>query len=601
MQWARGQKLSRIQYSLPPSMSARLSTAKAQASQSQSAHSEERLNFESTPGFGAPDVTHPGGTLFSNASNFNVNGGTFIAMAGENETKFENFPRIPLGHIVLGKNLGIVKQLRQGGGAVRRVHSAKMFGERSPMTVVIYEGHDAQEDWHEYIAPHLRLRHENVFQLFATCANSGMCAAVFHGGVVQFFSQIFAADVCLSFHLEHIPIRQAREGYRLSPTHLIYFHQFLSSEFYTHAGYIAHILNYESLGIHDCTFWLERSGKLHIELSPSDDNMIDGDAADASPNWGSIQSANLILPPEQFEKMMHTLTFDAYYYGLLDLELCATRIIPMERTGTVRPFSVVTHIGQQTLREVAFLVNVRCIYSPQWEICDPNRVEKGCLSDVLCRMTRSGWTRGTAIEMRIGPFRWEQPFKRPIHFAGGIWITQAGYVFQRLRLDPGLCSFIDGVSIGLHFSSEASRAMEGAYVFLPPCVKFFTPDLTHICSSIEQPYWSFDPLGKERLSGDQCALFALPTLELQIAVRHVFFDTASYEALCTFHRAKGLGPHGLEAANRTNYPNFYFGAKGDPSPSSLLPWLKPSWPFVSRIGKHEEDDDEQILYPRRNS
>ncbi|KAK7001915.1 hypothetical protein R3P38DRAFT_3045541 [Favolaschia claudopus] len=68
-----------------------------EASQSHSAQSEEILNSESTPGFSALeslDVTHPGGTLSSNASNFNVNGGTFIAMAGDNETKFEKFPRI---------------------------------------------------------------------------------------------------------------------------------------------------------------------------------------------------------------------------------------------------------------------------------------------------------------------------------------------------------------------------------------------------------------------------------------------------------------------------------------------------------------------------
>lgn len=70
---------------------------------------------------------------------------------------------IPLGDIDLQKEIRLedesnIVARQPAPGFARRVYSAKIEGRASDMTVAVYEGADAEEQWRQDIAKHSRLR-----------------------------------------------------------------------------------------------------------------------------------------------------------------------------------------------------------------------------------------------------------------------------------------------------------------------------------------------------------------------------------------------------------------------------------------------------------
>ncbi|KAK7063384.1 hypothetical protein R3P38DRAFT_906 [Favolaschia claudopus] len=152
--------------------------------------------------------------LFHQCRNVTINGGNFTFQTQSGEPEFENFRRIPLGDVILREKSAVVQRLGRTGKTVRRVHSATVVGVDGPMTAAMFEGENAKEEWDNYIAPHLKLRHPNVFQLFGISHSKDLHAAIYHN--------------------EHIPIACVRKSYRSTPTDAIYLELFMKSEFLVH-------------------------------------------------------------------------------------------------------------------------------------------------------------------------------------------------------------------------------------------------------------------------------------------------------------------------------------------------------------------------------
>ncbi|KAJ7082777.1 hypothetical protein C8R44DRAFT_753652 [Mycena epipterygia] len=60
------------------------------------------------------------------------------------------------------------------------MYSAKVEGRKSPMTVVIYQGESAEEQWRKDISTYSRLRHPNFVQIYGAASSSCMHATIFH-------------------------------------------------------------------------------------------------------------------------------------------------------------------------------------------------------------------------------------------------------------------------------------------------------------------------------------------------------------------------------------------------------------------------------------
>ncbi|KAJ7027344.1 hypothetical protein C8F04DRAFT_1122663, partial [Mycena alexandri] len=110
-----------------------------------------------------------GGGIFPGSHHFTVAGGIFKNITKNYVSAPEvppDFRMIPMGDIDLQRqirmdelrveNSGVF--FRRGRGCLRRVYSAKVEGRKSDMTVAIYEGEAADEEWRRDIAKYMMLR-----------------------------------------------------------------------------------------------------------------------------------------------------------------------------------------------------------------------------------------------------------------------------------------------------------------------------------------------------------------------------------------------------------------------------------------------------------
>ncbi|KAJ7496307.1 hypothetical protein B0H11DRAFT_2385871 [Mycena galericulata] len=99
------------------------------------------------------------------------------------------FREIPLGDLDLRNEIRLnsgsdTVNLREGRCSVKRVYSARVHGCKSNMTVAIYQGDGAEEDWRSDISKYSWIRHPNIIQVFATVAMQGLHATIYHGDFI---------------------------------------------------------------------------------------------------------------------------------------------------------------------------------------------------------------------------------------------------------------------------------------------------------------------------------------------------------------------------------------------------------------------------------
>ncbi|KAJ7211431.1 hypothetical protein C8J57DRAFT_1733342 [Mycena rebaudengoi] len=138
-----------------------------------------------------PEETESPGAFFPNAQHFVVTGGNFthIKRSVRLPTIPSNFRRLPMGDLDLRAEIyldaGNSVVYRKGKqGSARRMYSARVRGINSKVTVALYQGSNADQEWQEDIQRHSRLRHPNFVQIYGTASSSGIHAAVFHDDLV---------------------------------------------------------------------------------------------------------------------------------------------------------------------------------------------------------------------------------------------------------------------------------------------------------------------------------------------------------------------------------------------------------------------------------
>ncbi|KAF7374190.1 hypothetical protein MSAN_00300900 [Mycena sanguinolenta] len=112
-----------------------------------------------------------------------------------------DFRTIPLGEINLQQE--IHSNRRSGVASLRKLHSAKILvdGERLDVTVALYQGEGAKEEWRQDIARYRAIRHTNIVQLYGTAS------------------------------CDLIPLQQMLDLYAHAPMSTVYIHVFIRIEF----------------------------------------------------------------------------------------------------------------------------------------------------------------------------------------------------------------------------------------------------------------------------------------------------------------------------------------------------------------------------------
>ncbi|KAK7007497.1 hypothetical protein R3P38DRAFT_2792265 [Favolaschia claudopus] len=482
--------------------------------------SEEAPRFERVL---APGESVSVQSLFYRAKNLSISGGTFnFTTTTTALPDFENFRRIPLGDLIVERNLGVVQNLRRHGRntiTLRRVHVAKVFGFTAPFTAAMYEGNNAKEEWDEYISIHTRL---------------SLYAAVFHQG-----KAILGVAVGRSKDLIRLNSKQ-------------------------------------------CTPWLHRTGLVCFEVAHSDVRYsrfsISGSCEDPHVRqaWSqhsydtALHSPEYLLPPHEFPNMPSSIDFDDYYRSLSrDLKLPKYRYTTLKNTASVRISSWVIFDGERTGREVAFLIRPEEVFV----VC------KSCHDDLVFNresVKDGGWYRfprtqdGTGIELNEQTLFTMHLHRDSAERADQAWLSQAGYVLSQLGLDFDVCSVVRRIKVKA-IIHPSKPSIDEAELFLPPLSAFLALGCTHLqypTLQTEQPFW-FDPISKQPLSGKTAQELGLPEIEIAIRVKSQYLDQSTLKSLREFHRAKGFAPDTQDIAKQLKNPLYYFGNEGDPLPQPL--------------------------------
>ncbi|KAF7374271.1 hypothetical protein MSAN_00310100 [Mycena sanguinolenta] len=407
---------------------------------------------------------------------------------------------------------------------MRRVFAAKIEGTR-PMTVFMYEGHGAEDDWHRDIAKYMSIRHPNIIQIYAAASSNNIHATIFHDDM--------------------IPFNHFLDLHRDSPLLTVYIHDYCNAEFKAVSHFF--FLKFKRrLSQCECTFWIRRStGRLCADLVPGEITYYYWSAGSSwqAPRQG-IKSLDI---PDQEAMVVHSLTL-AQYHKICDWDLARPRyiLIPAGTTvtlGTVISCSPDDYLGDFV--EIAFLPDVlRKAFPDSWLLSDGAEGE----------LAENGWTRFNAGDMVHNSTTIWLNLRQHLHCE--YWLSQANHIFSSLKISSGFENYVvvDDIEFKIIIPRIKAAHLSGFLFLCPP------KDLQTGPSSFRWPscpaYWSLDPSGVERLSKKDAARLGFPCIRLAAEVSTNSWDAMIYAGLRQFHRGKGFDPDSQDVARHLGHP-FY--------------------------------------------
>ncbi|KAF7359899.1 hypothetical protein MVEN_00715600 [Mycena venus] len=434
---------------------------------------------------------HDGG-IFSGSHNFTVAGGTFTNVT-KNYTSAPTVPSdfriIPLGDIDLQHEICLhrgsaVVGRRHERASVRRVYSARVDGRNTPMTVAMYQGCGAEEEWRQDIAKYI-LSHPTLVQ---------MCGAAISGGIHATF-----------FHGDLIPFENFLDRHRYSPILTVYIRAYCCAEFTGLQDYFLSAFRI-LLPDRDFTFWIRpSSGRLCADLIPSDFDLSHSNYGKPTLDlWQRMFPLNV---PHMEAMVIDTLTLEQFH------AICSWDLVRNLGVGTYTPGTV--HLGVISASsgsdsvyfdEIVASSNIM-VHLPRWKTVQDWEYTNtpGARGEV----TEDGWTRfhssdisNDGITLHVDLYVEQDP--EP-------WLSQANYIFSRLgitsnftdyeRLRPEDATELGFPSIQFNTVFNADRWDADVYAGLRQFhrAKGFNPESQDVAKHLGYPLYQF-PSAMDALS-----------------------------------------------------------------------------------------------------
>ncbi|KAJ7767307.1 hypothetical protein B0H16DRAFT_1521635 [Mycena metata] len=396
------------------------------------------------------------------------------------------------------------------------------------MTVAVYQGKGAEEEWRKDISRYSCLRHPNFVQLCGITTSSLMHATIFHDDL--------------------IPLESFLD---LSEKSTIYVHAYCSMDFWDANDYFSSVFR-QRLCITECTFWIRRStGKLCADLISSN---ISHRIQTPRPDCYEITFAHT--------SSGQAITVDSLsvqkYHEICYWDLSQVRYIHQSTVVTVNIGAVISWPSSDHFELPIPLASLSHVVIPTrlWHFSRGGRGE----------VTGSGWTRwksGDIINRTLRIHIW--------HWSPECWLSQANHIFDRLKLQE---NFRDHVVVDdITFEIPIKPLHEGQFlppgnslgtrVTLPKGYLFVCPvdDFRVGPCSFRWPdrpaYWSLDPSGSQPLSTEEAAGLGFPLLQFNTTIRGKCWDHTTYTELRRFHLAKGFDPTSQDIARHLGDPLYH--------------------------------------------
>ncbi|KAF7337229.1 hypothetical protein MSAN_02275300 [Mycena sanguinolenta] len=460
------------------------------------------------------------GAFFPRASGFNIHGGVFTSNVTNNvynlplEQSFD-FRTIRLGDVKLVKEVCLSPQSavvgRQSRGVgVRRMYHAEIRRDPGTVTVALYQGVGAEEEWRYHVAKYESIRHPNIMQLYGLVSTQGLYAMVFHD--------------------ELIPYAQFLRRFEHSPVLSTYIIGYCSTEFVEATNYVSKVFRKPPIAYYDKpSVWIRHlTGELCLDFV---EGMPRTGTGFKAPFWRApiLRLENVSLDAPDSETIIISSLSETQFHELYS-GYPSARFLWFQRGTCAR------------ITEPLFL--------PEEELCW--NLHSGEPGELL----PNSWVRYDS--RRICALKLELPLWFLSDKIQKAWLPQANCIFTELQevthVEDYVC--VDEVRFMLRIAHKRHIDAEG-YLFVCPPRDFRTGN--EVQRNLYQwpdcpAYWSLDPSGTTRLRTDEARILGFPTIHIETVVLGRSWDCSVYKGLRRFYKGKGFNPDSREVAKRLGYP-----------------------------------------------
>ncbi|KAF7337205.1 hypothetical protein MSAN_02272800 [Mycena sanguinolenta] len=466
------------------------------------------------------------------------------------EESLSPFRTIRLGDLDLVKEIRLVGQFcvvcgsTQGAG-VRRMYSANLVDRESrrKVTVVMYQGDGAEQEWRRDRAVYESIRHPNILQLYGLVTNTKLCAMVFHD--------------------ELIPYNQFLRRFEHSPVLTTYISAYCRTEWNDARDYHNSIFPMADLEDYfgDLPLWIRpATGQLCVDLSPGQTE--DGPLLDMTRQERTLRLENITLDDANAEALVvSSLDEDKYH------KLCSRDPIAQWRRCSISPRLPICYpptVCQLDSKQKTLVMLTKPLdFHPEIKLAwDIHRVHE---QEVL----PNSWMRYDACEA------YDLFLLLPMYRDSSIfWLAQANHIFSQLQTTSEfedymlLTEVVFCLTCLPHLSN--TLAPDG-YLFVCPAEDFRTGE-----NSLKWPecpaYWSLDPSGAVPLSSEDAKTLGFPIIHIETFLYGYFWDESVHQGVRQFHAGKGFDPDSQDMARDLGYPLFAISTEELPSLTYIEEW-----------------------------
>ncbi|KAK7035603.1 hypothetical protein R3P38DRAFT_601831 [Favolaschia claudopus] len=417
---------------------------------------------------------------------------------------------------------------RHGRNVVRKYYTAEVK-DRKEMTVVFYEGQDAEEEFKKDVVTYMKFRHPSFLQLYGTVHSGNIYATIFY-------------DVL-------IPWRDIDSIYQHSPMVLCYIYASVSNEFKAASGYFGARFG-SVLRFSNYTLFLRPStGRLCIDLGgPDISTFISFIEAE------NISPMSLLSAIDTQIITIYALTIEQYH-RIWYLYFGVTTYAQFSFTTTVHlgaVYHLTGHHNPGSLFAIAPTLERDDWLSRAWYLyqVDPH-------------ITESGWNRFAVSELigrelAIGQ-NIELSLSATLLWASELWLSQANHVLNRLGVFPNAdnSALLRSICFAVELDPQSATPTDwhslDAFLFLCPPQSFQVGPVSFKCPE-NVGYWSLDPSGVDRLSAEQAVELGFPTITISVKGLHLAWSATVYAGLRQFHQGKGFDPDSQDLARHLGVP-----------------------------------------------
>ncbi|KAF7366363.1 hypothetical protein MSAN_00892800 [Mycena sanguinolenta] len=503
------------------------------------AHSEAGSALVST---NTTDSAPYAGAFFPQANGFKIRGGIFTSNVTNNvhnlpPAQLSEFRTIRLGDVKLVKEIRLslqsvlVGRQIQGVG-VRRVYHAEIRRDPGPVTVAMYQGDGAEDEWRQHVAKYESIRHPHIMQLYGLVSTKGLYAMVFHDELIpyaQFLRRFQHSPILSTYIIGYCPIIE-------------------TTEFEEAANYISDVFRKPLIDYNNPPAWIRSAtGELCLDLTPGGP-----ETCFALPWWPvhvlRLENVSLDAPGSE-DKIISSLREDQYHKLCSGYPIARFRCFQVSIEHAVGPgiFWSDSQHGTVTCVRITELLVL-----PEQEFCwSWNQNQDGAGELLPNSWIRYESCRISALELELQLLFSSYEIKKA-------WLAQANRIFSELKVahaEDYVC--VDEIQFFLRCSPNKRHIDAEGYLFVCPPRDFRTGN--EVPANLYQwpdcpAYWSLDPSGAARLSTEDAGTLGFPAIHIETIMHGRTWDHSVYRGLRRLHERKGLDPDSLEVARQLRYP-----------------------------------------------